>query len=109
MPTIYKILGQLSPAPNSDGDIYTVPLDTTAVTSTLSVCNRTPTSKTYRVAVRPEGATLSNVHYIAYDIPLNGGDSVMMTIGMTLQANTVVTVRSQGDMTFNLFGSEITA
>lgn len=107
MPTVYKILGQSSPAADNDEDIYTVPEGKTAVTSTLSVCNRTPTAKTYRVAVRPEGNAISNVHYIAYDISLNGGDSVMMTIGMTLQANTVVTVRSQGEMTFNLFGSEI--
>lgn len=107
MPTVYKILGQSSPAADADEDIYTVPEGKTAVTSTLSVANRTSTSKTYRVAVRPDGNTISNVHYIAYDIALNGGDSVMMTIGMTLQANTVVTVRSQGEMTFNLFGSEI--
>lgn len=108
MATIYKILGQLAPDADTDADIYTVPEGTTAVTSTLAVANRSSLSKTYRVAVRPEGAAISNVHYIAYDIALSGGDAVMMTIGMTLQANAVVTVRGQGELTFNLFGSEIT-
>lgn len=108
MPTVYKILGQLDPAADTNEDIYTVPVGTTAVTSTLAVANRSSLAKTYRVAVRPNGNAISNVHYIAYDVSLSGGDAVMMTIGMTLQANTVVTVRGQGELTFNLFGSEIT-
>ena len=108
MATIYKLLGQSDPAANVDGDLYTVPAGATAITSTLAIANRSASSKKYRVAIRPNGNTLSNVHYIAYDIPLNGNDSVMLTLGMTLPANTVVTVRSQGEVTYNLFGSEIT-
>lgn len=108
MATIYKLLGQLDPAANADGDLYTVPAGATAITSTLAIANRSATSKNYRVAIRPNGNTLSNVHYIAYDIPLNRNDSVMLTLGMTLPENTIVTVRSQGEITYNLFGSEIT-
>jgi hypothetical protein len=108
MATTYKLLGQSAPNPNTDEDIYTVPAGVTAITSTLAIANRSTISKNYRVAIRPNGNTLSNVHYIAYDIPLNGNDAVMLTLGMTLPANTVVTVRSQGEVTYNLFGSEIT-
>jgi hypothetical protein len=108
MPTAYKVLGQESPAANTDDDLYTVPSATSAVVSTLSVCNR-GVSTTFRVAVRPAGATLANQHYIVYDNIVNAGDAVFLTLGITLAATDVVTVRAgTADMSFSLFGSEIT-
>jgi hypothetical protein len=108
MPTAYKVLGQESPAANTDDDLYTVPSATSAVVSTLSVCNR-GVSTTFRVAVRPAGATLADQHYIVYDNYVNAGDAVFLTLGITLAATDVVTVRAgTADMSFSLFGSEIT-
>jgi hypothetical protein len=108
MATTYKVLGQESPAANTDDDLYTVPSATSAVVSTLSVCNR-GVSTTFRVAVRPAGATLANQHYIVYDNFVNQYDSVFLTLGVTLAATDVVTVRAgTADMSFSLFGSEIT-
>lgn len=107
MATEYKVLGQASPVADTDVDLYTVPEGKSAVTSTLSVCNRSAVAKNYRVAVRPEGNTLSDIHYVAYDISLGAYDSIALTIGMAMQANTVVTVRGQGLLSFSLFGSEI--
>ena len=108
MATTYEVLGQESPAANTDDDLYTVPSATSAVVSTLSVCNR-GVSTTFRVAVRPAGATLANQHYIVYDNIVNAGDAVFLTLGITLAATDVVTVRAgTADMSFSLFGSEIT-
>jgi hypothetical protein len=108
MATTYEVLGQESPAANTDDDLYTVPSATSAVVSTLSVCNR-GVSTTFRVAVRPAGATLANQHYIVYDNVVNAGDAVFLTLGITLAATDVVTVRAgTADMSFSLFGSEIT-
>ena len=107
MATAYKVLGQESPAANTDDDLYTVPSATSAVVSTLSVCNR-GVSTTFRVAVRPAGATLANQHYIVYDNYVNAGDAVFLTLGITLAATDVVTVRAgTADMSFSLFGSEL--
>ena len=61
--TNYKVLGQVAPAALNSNNIYTVPSDTEAVVSTITVCNRGSTAGTYRIAVRPNGATLSNTHY----------------------------------------------
>lgn len=107
MATEYKVLGQAAPDADVDTDLYTVPAGKSAVTSTLSVCNRSAVAKNYRVAVRPNGNTLSNVHYIVYDVSLGGADAVALTLGMAMQENTVVTVRGQGQLSFSLFGSEI--
>jgi hypothetical protein len=60
------------------------------------------------VAVRPAGATLANQHYIVFDNIVNAGDSVFLTLGITLAATDVVTVRAgTADMSFSLFGSEL--
>jgi len=108
MATTYAVLGQSAPSGATDTALYTVPSATSAVVSTLSVCNR-GVSTTFRVAVRPAGATLANQHYIVYDNFVNAGDAVFLTLGITLAATDVVTVRAgTADMSFSLFGSEIT-
>ena len=108
MATTYEVLGQSAPSAATDTALYTVPSATSAVVSTLSVCNR-GVSTTFRVAVRPAGATLANQHYIVYDNGLNANDAVFLTLGITLAATDVVTVRAgTADMSFSLFGSELT-
>lgn len=107
MATIYKVLGQVAPTATTNTNLYTVPASTSAVCSTLSICNR-GVSATVRVAVRPAGSSISNQHYIAYDVPVSQYDSVFLTLGVTLAATDVVTVyASTSDISFSLFGSEI--
>lgn len=109
MPTNYKTLGQSNPAPNADTTLYTAPAATQVVVSTIAVCNQSGASPTFRVAIRPAGAPLAAQHYIAYDTPLNPNDTVTLTLGITLAATDVVTVRaSSGAVSFSAFGSEIT-
>lgn len=108
MPTIYKVLGQSAPSATTATTLYTVPSATDAVVSTISVCNRAATSGTYRIAIRPAGATLANSHYIAYDSAITANNTTFITVGVTLDATDVVTVyASSADMTFSAFGTEI--
>ena len=108
MALAYKVLGQSAPAATTATSAYTVPSATEAVVSTVVVANRSVTAGTYRLAVQPDGATLANQHYIAYDVPLAGNDSVALTLGITMDAADVVTVyASTADFSFNLFGTEI--
>jgi glucose-6-phosphate dehydrogenase assembly protein OpcA len=110
MPTIYKVLGQSAPSATTATTLYTVPSATNAVVSTIVVANRETTSATYRIAIRPAGATLANQHYIAYDVAVGGSDSTTLTLGITLAATDVVTIyASTANTSFNLFGSEITS
>jgi hypothetical protein len=104
----YKVLGQSAPAATTDTNVYTVPSATEAVISTIVIANRAATAGTFRLAVRPNGATIANQHYIAYDVPIAANDSTTLTLGVTVDAADVVTFQaSSADMSINVFGSEI--
>lgn len=108
MATAYKVLGQSAPAATTDTTLYTVPASTQTVVSTITVCNRGGSTGTFRIAVRPDGAAISNSHYVYYDAELAANTTVAFTIGMTIDASDVITVRaSTADFSFSAFGSEI--
>ena len=110
MANAYKVLGQSAPAITTDTDVYTVPAATEAVVSTIIIANRAATAGSFRIMVRPDGAALSNVHYIAYDVAIAANDSTTLTLGITLNAADVISVYcSSADMSVNVFGTEITA
>jgi glucose-6-phosphate dehydrogenase assembly protein OpcA len=108
MATTYKVLGQSAPSATTATTLYTVPSSTQAVVSTIAVCNRGASSATFRVAIRPDGASLDTSHYIAYDSAVTANNSTFITIGVTLGDTDVITVyASTTDLTFSAFGSEI--
>jgi hypothetical protein len=88
--------------------LYTVPASTSAIISTITISNRSATARTYRIAIRPAGATLTNQHYIAYDVNVLSNDTTALTLGVTLAATDVVSVyASTNDLSFGIFGAEI--
>lgn len=104
----YKVLAQSAPSATTNTDIYTVGSGKQAIISSITVANRSASSVTYRIAVRPAGNTLANQHYVAYDVALLPNDTTILTIGITLTATDVVTVyASTANLSFNIFGSEI--
>jgi hypothetical protein len=108
MPVIYKVLGQVAPSATTATTLYTVPLATSAVISTITVCNQAATAATFRIAIRPAGATLAALHYISYDSTVAANDTTALTIGVSLAATDVITIyASNGNLSFNVFGSEI--
>lgn len=109
MPSSYKVLGQSAPSATTDTTLYTVPSATDTVVSTITVSNRGSASGTFRIAVRPAGAAIANQHYVVFDAPCAAKDTLALTLGITLDATDVLTVRaSSADFSFNAFGSEIT-
>lgn len=108
MATAYKVLGQSNPSATTLTTLYAAPAATQAICSTLSVCN-VGVSTTFRVAVRPAGATLDPKHYLIYEASVNAYDSVLLTLGISLAATDVVTVYAgHANLAFSLFGAEIT-
>lgn len=108
MATTYKVLGQVQPSANTLTTLYTVPSATQTVISTLVIANLGGNATTYKIAIRPDGATIANKHYIAYDVSMAALDSITLTLGITLDASDVISVESfSGLVSFNLFGSEI--
>lgn len=108
MPTNYKVLGQSAPAATTDTTLYTVPSATQAVVSSIIIANRDSSSATFRIAVRPDGASIANQHYIAYNVTVGASDSTVLTLGITLDAADVITVyASTANLSFSAYGSEI--
>jgi hypothetical protein len=105
--TTAKVLGQSAPAATTATTLYTVPSSTQTTGYSLTVCNRSAESVTYRIAVRPAGAGLATSHYIVYDAVITANDTVVFTLGLTLATTDVVTVyASTANLTFSLFGIE---
>lgn len=108
MPTAYKVLGQSAPAATTQTTLYTVPASTQTVCSSLSVCNRGGGLATFRVRIKINNAADSNAQFVVYDSPVDGQDTLFIAFGTTLNAGDVVTVYgSTADLSFQLFGSEI--
>jgi hypothetical protein len=72
MPVAYKVLGQSAPGATTLTSAYTVPASTEVVISTVVVANRDVAATSFRLAVRPNGASVADQHYIAYDVRLRG-------------------------------------
>lgn len=110
MPESFSILAQSDPLAATLTVAYTVPASTEAVISSIVVCNRSGTATSFRLAFSPGGVAISNEHYTHFDIPIGGNDSYIATIGVTLEATDVVRVQATlATLSFNIFGTEITA
>lgn len=108
MATNYKVLGQSNPAATTLTSLYTVPSATEAVVSSISVANLAASDATFRIAVRPNGASIANEHYLAYDITVGASDTTIITVGLTLDATDVISVyASSANVVFHAYGSEI--
>jgi len=107
--TANKVLGQSAPLATTMTDVYTVPAATEAIVSSLVVCNRDLTNTSFRIAVRPAGAALSDEHYQYYNSVIFNEDTFIATIGMTLEATDVISVyAADATLSFTVYGQEIT-
>ena len=104
MPT-YKVLAQSAPSAATATTLYTATNAT--IVSTLNVANTGGAADLIRVAVRPAGATLANLHYIVYGVQVPSGSIFTYTGGITLANTDVITIYSTtGTSSFSAFGSE---
>lgn len=109
MPAAYKVLGQSNPSATTLTTLYTVPASTSSIVSTISVCNTTSSAATYRIAIRPAGASIATQHYVVYDAAVAANDTVLLTLGLTLATTDVVSVYSSAtSVVFQAHGTEIT-
>lgn len=108
MAITYKVLGQIAPSANTLTDVYTVPAGNSAVISTVTVCNQNLANISFRLALRPGNAAVESKHYLSYDTAIPSLDTVALTLGITMAATDVLSVRTtSANVSFNVFGSEI--
>lgn len=108
MASVYKVLGQSNPSAATLTDAYTVPGATSAIISSIAVCNRSAVATTFRLAIAPNGEANNDKHYLAYDAPLGANEIWVYTIGATLDAADVARVYATlATVSFNIFGEEL--
>jgi glucose-6-phosphate dehydrogenase assembly protein OpcA len=108
MPTTLKN-SRIFPTATTLTTLYTVPASTSSVASSILVCNQSSVATTFRVAVRPLGASIDNSHYLYYDVAIAGNDTFAFTGGMTLIATDIVSVYATlATLSFNIFYQENT-
>lgn len=106
----FKVLGQLKPAATTLTDLYTVPASTMTTVSSLFVANQSSSKADIRVSIAVAGVSDSLEQYIYYDVEIPGNDSLAVTAGITMGATDVMRVyATTADVSFNLFGVEITS
>jgi hypothetical protein len=104
-----NIRKQSNPSATTATTLYTVPASTRTIVSSIRVCNRSATPTTFRIAIRPLGAALSNEQYINYDEEILGNKAYADVTGITLVATDIVTVyATAATLSFSLFGVEVT-
>jgi hypothetical protein len=105
----YKVLGVSAPADTNNANLYTAPAGTEAVVSTLAISNVTGSAVAARVFIRVGGAAAAIGNALVYDTPIAANSTTALSLGITLAATDIITVRSAtgAALSFFAFGSEI--
>lgn len=108
MTTTYKVLGQLATTANTEANVYVVPAGNSAVVSSVTICNQSANSTTYRLLVKVANAATTGKQYLVYDSVAPGNDTIFLTLGLTLAAGDVLAANAASStVSINSFGSEI--
>jgi hypothetical protein len=103
-----KILGQSAPAATTYTTLYTVPAATTAVLSSISVCNTNGGAQTVRLHIVPAAGSESTANAIVYDVSITANNTLVLTMGITMGAGDFIRIyASTTNISFQAFGSEL--
>jgi hypothetical protein len=103
-----KSASYLLPAANTLSTLYTVPSSTQAVVSTINVCNTASADATYRIAIVPNGVSITNANYLVFNATIAGNETVAFTQGITMDSGDLLRVfASTASVAFNAFKMEI--
>lgn len=109
MAQTYKRLGAINPSANTQTNVYVVPAATSAVISTIAICNQSATNASYSLIVMPTyAASAPAIDFIVRGAVVPAADTIFLTIGLTANATTVVAANTNSsNVSFSIFGSEI--
>ena len=111
MAVTYKILGQSQFVNQVTTDVYTTPASTSAIISTITVCNTGSVTGGFYLYVRVGGATASFLNTLIPYGTVAPSETLVLKLGITLAATDIITITSttnSANLTVSLFGSEIT-
>jgi hypothetical protein len=109
MATTYLNLGQSAPLAITETALYTVPALTSAVVSSIIVCNRNAAATTFRVSISVGGGATATKDYLYFDVSIAGNDTFIATIGVTMATTDVMRVYAgNANLSFSLWGTQLT-
>lgn len=112
MPSTYKRLGAIASSGviGTADTLYTCPTATSAVVSTITVCNTAATAATYRIAVHTGTTFPTTAGYLVFGASIPANDTITLTLGVTMDAtnNRLLCSASANTVAFSAFGVEIT-
>jgi len=91
--------------------LYSTNSSTSAVLSTIAICNAASADATYRVGITDSATdpSLTTGQFIAYGSTVAGNDTTFISVGVALGNNKFIRVSSSSaSVNFNAFISEIT-
>ena len=112
MPNAYKRLGAINPSANTQTNVYVVPAATSAVISTITVCNQTASNASYSIMLMNSSefnASAPAATFLIRGATVPAADSIILSMGLTANAGMVLTANaSSSSISFGAFGTEIT-
>jgi hypothetical protein len=92
-----------------------VPTSTSAIVSTITICNQSSANANVDIMIRPINETLANKHYLVKGVTIPRADTMILSPGVTLNASVIVAVNNAvasgetaANVSFNVFGIELT-
>ena len=111
MARAYKILGQRNPSANVLTTLYTVPADNSAIISSITIANldeNAANGAAFRIAANVSGVAVANANYLSYGVNVPGRDAITLTLGITLNAGSIVSVNANRSLlAFAASGTEV--
>ena len=115
MPSLYKTLGQISPAANTTTNVYVSPAvqaggssPVNTVIGTLTVHNHTDANASYSFFVRPIAQTLADKHFIIKGGIVPARELVTITGAVCMNSSVILAANTnKTGITFNAYGAEI--
>ena len=112
MPNAYKRLGAINPSANTQTNVYVVPAATSAVISTITVCNQSASNASYSLMLMNSSefnASAPGATFLVRGATVPAADSIVLTMGLTANAGMVLAANASiSSISFGAFGTEIT-
>jgi hypothetical protein len=109
MTMVYKNFGvQGTSAIGTYATLYETTSSTSAVVSTIAICNTSATSATYRIGIDDSPGTPVANEWLIYDATVAANDTIFLTVGIAISASRFIRISSSANtVTFSAFVSEI--
>lgn len=109
MATVYKNSSvQGTSSVGTYATLYNTGAATTAVISTISICNTSTSTQTYRIGIMGSAGTPGAADWLVYDAAVAAKDTAFLTIGLSLGNSQYIRVSSSANsLAFTAYVSEI--